>query len=143
MSNRLPTLLDEIRDAHNAVTHHLQTAAERVRAAGAALVEAKTLCPHVSWAAWLAQAGLPEASFLTFTPQGAEDWRFRKLGLWQPAERTARRGGGQLQAVERLATRIGTTAVEVVPWIRHWLRPTVGDLCGTNPNRPALHKASG
>lgn len=42
---------------------------------------------------------MPEASFVTFTPADAGAWEFLKMGLWQPAERVAPFGGGQLQAV--------------------------------------------
>jgi hypothetical protein len=42
---------------------------------------------------------MPEASFLGFTPAGVEGWHFRKMGLWQPADRVVPKGGGQLQAV--------------------------------------------
>lgn len=41
---------------------------------------------------------MPEASFLAFTPAGTGGWAFEKMGLWQPAERMAGKGGGQLQA---------------------------------------------
>ncbi len=60
MSNRLPTLRDEIRAAHSDVIHHIEGAAERALAAGAALVEAKALCQHGQWAAILAEIGIPE-----------------------------------------------------------------------------------
>ena len=46
---------------------------------------------------------MPEASFLTFAPEGAGDWRYRKMGGWQDPQRTAPRGGGQLQAVEAVS----------------------------------------
>jgi hypothetical protein len=42
---------------------------------------------------------MPEASFVTFTPADAGEWQFLKMGLWQPADRVAAFGGGQLQAV--------------------------------------------
>ena len=42
---------------------------------------------------------MPEASFVTFTPADAGAWHFLKMGLWQPADRVAAFGGGQLQAV--------------------------------------------
>jgi Domain of unknown function (DUF5054) len=59
---------------------------------------------------------MPEASFLTFTPQGVDAWQFRKLGLWQPADRTASHGGGQLQAVEAIRAAIaGTGSLEIAP----------------------------
>jgi hypothetical protein len=48
---------------------------------------------------------MPEAGFFTFTPAGAEGWELLKLGLWNDAGNIARRGGGQLQAVEAVRTR--------------------------------------
>lgn len=42
---------------------------------------------------------MPEASFFHFTPEDVAGWEFEKTGLWQPAERVAPNGGGQLQAV--------------------------------------------
>jgi hypothetical protein len=52
---------------------------------------------------------MPEAGFVTVAPEGAEGWEFEKLGLWQPADRIAPRGGGQLQAVS--GVRAGGLAV--------------------------------
>lgn len=49
---------------------------------------------------------MPEASFLGFTPAGAEGWDFRKMGLWQPADRITPKGGGQLQAVSGIRGRL-------------------------------------
>lgn len=49
---------------------------------------------------------MPEASFLSFSPQGATQWRYRKMGVWQDPGRTAPRGGGQLQAVEAVSTAL-------------------------------------
>lgn len=42
---------------------------------------------------------MPEASFLSFTPDGAGDWNFRKMGLWHRSGNIATSGGAQLQAV--------------------------------------------
>jgi len=42
---------------------------------------------------------MPEASFLTFTPVVDGAWSFLKTGLWLDPQKTAPRGGGQLQAV--------------------------------------------
>jgi hypothetical protein len=52
---------------------------------------------------------MPEAGFLTFTPDGTRDWEFLKTGLWQAADNVAFRGGGQLQAV--FAVRSGTLSL--------------------------------
>lgn len=61
-SNRLPTLADEAKQAHNESLDHAQKAAERALAAGAALNEAKGLCAHGTWGDWLAQTGIPQRS---------------------------------------------------------------------------------
>jgi hypothetical protein len=45
---------------------------------------------------------MPEAGFLTLTPQGAHAWELEKLGLWHKAGEIVRGGGGQLQAVSGL-----------------------------------------
>ncbi|QND13239.1 DUF5054 domain-containing protein [Rhizobium leguminosarum bv. trifolii] len=42
---------------------------------------------------------MPEASFLSFAPDGAGDWNFRKMGLWHRSGNIATSGGAQLQAV--------------------------------------------
>lgn len=61
---------------------------------------------------------MPEASFVTFAPAGAHDWHYRKMGTWQDPARTARAGGGQLQAVEAVsaamdhASRITVTPID-------------------------------
>ncbi|WP_395675907.1 DUF5054 domain-containing protein [Inquilinus sp.] len=49
---------------------------------------------------------MPEASFLGLTPAGIESWDFRKMGLWQPADRVTPKGGGQLQAVSGIRGRM-------------------------------------
>ncbi|MGF6227452.1 hypothetical protein QFZ27_001407 [Inquilinus ginsengisoli] len=54
---------------------------------------------------------MPEASFLGFTPAGVEGWDFRKMGLWQPADRITPRGGGQLQAVSGIRGRLADGSV--------------------------------
>jgi Domain of unknown function (DUF5054)/Glycosyl hydrolases family 38 N-terminal domain len=42
---------------------------------------------------------MPEASFLSFTPEGRANWAFRKMGLWHKPANYAKSGGAQLQAV--------------------------------------------
>jgi hypothetical protein len=58
---------------------------------------------------------MPEASFFSFTPDGAGDWLHRKMALWQPGDRIARRGGGQLQAVSAVRTGHGAHALTLEP----------------------------
>lgn len=57
---------------------------------------------------------MPEAGFVTMTPAGASDWALKKLGLWHDPANMARRGGGQLQAVEavRCQTAPGHLGIE-------------------------------
>jgi hypothetical protein len=43
---------------------------------------------------------MPEAGFLNLSPAGADQWFLQKMGLWHDGRKIARRGGGQLQAVE-------------------------------------------
>lgn len=58
---------------------------------------------------------MPEASFFAVTPAGAAGWLYRKMALWQPGDRIARRGGGQLQAVSAVRTGIGDRTVTIEP----------------------------
>ncbi|HTN62153.1 MAG TPA: DUF5054 domain-containing protein, partial [Devosia sp.] len=50
---------------------------------------------------------MPEASFITLTPNGGGAWTYQKLGLWQDGARIARKGGGQLQGVNGVRTKAG------------------------------------
>ncbi|HEV7306125.1 DUF5054 domain-containing protein [Ensifer sp.] len=42
---------------------------------------------------------MPEASFLSFTPEGRSEWSVRKMGLWHQTDNFVAAGGAQLQAV--------------------------------------------
>ncbi|MBJ3784548.1 DUF5054 domain-containing protein [Devosia sediminis] len=55
---------------------------------------------------------MPEAGFLSFTPATAGEWELRKMGLWNDGRNIARRGGGQLQAIES-ARSVGVTVTPV------------------------------
>jgi hypothetical protein len=55
---------------------------------------------------------MPEAGFFHLTPKGADQWSLRKMGLWHEGKSIARRGGGQLQAVEAVRTRTPIGPVE-------------------------------
>ncbi|SDA97264.1 DUF5054 domain-containing protein [Sinorhizobium sp. NFACC03] len=48
---------------------------------------------------------IPEASFLSFTPEGRSAWSVRKMGLWHATDNFARAGGAQLQAVTAVRGR--------------------------------------
>jgi len=58
---------------------------------------------------------MPEASFVHVEPEGASQWRFLKTGLWQPADRIAPKGGGQLQAVAAVEAEIPGGRLSIVP----------------------------
>ena len=58
---------------------------------------------------------MPEAGFLSLTPQGAVDWSLRKMGLWHEPRNMARRGGGQLQAVDMVRCLVDGTALLATP----------------------------
>lgn len=49
---------------------------------------------------------MPEASFLSFTPSGAKEWAFQKMGLWHKPGAYAQSGGAQLQAVSAVRSDI-------------------------------------
>ena len=61
-SNRLPILASEAKEAHKDVGTFVGMAAAQALKAGAALVEAKTLCGHGKWTAWLKATGISERS---------------------------------------------------------------------------------
>ena len=82
---------------------------------------------------------MPEASFVTFTPAGAGAWDYRKMGLWQKANRVAPRGGGQLQAVTAVRTRLaGGPAIEVVPFDTPLVAPAETPFMVFAPSPPSL-----
>jgi hypothetical protein len=82
---------------------------------------------------------MPEAGFLHFTPQGAADWDFRKLGLWQPADRVARNGGGGLQAIAAARTLLpGGRALLVEPLDTPLVGPANADFMRYDPATPDL-----
>ena len=82
---------------------------------------------------------MPEASFLSFAPQGANDWHFRKLGLWQPADRTAPHGGGQLQAVEAVRANLGAASpIEIAPLDTPLVAPRTTRFMRFDPHPPSF-----
>jgi hypothetical protein len=89
-SNRLPILQGQIADLHREVLHHTATAAEKAIAAGAALVEAKALCGHGAWGAWLKETGIPERSaqrYMALHRAGLKSATVADLGGIAAAER--------------------------------------------------------
>lgn len=82
---------------------------------------------------------MPEASFLTFSPEGAADWRYRKMGAWQDPLRTATRGGGQLQCVEAVSAGLGSDLrVGVAPLDTPIVAPLDWPFMVFNPAPPKL-----
>lgn len=78
---------------------------------------------------------MPEASFLSFTPAGRADWRFRKMGLWHGCDRIAEGGGAQLQAVT--AARDGASGLTIEPLDTPLVAPQSWDFmtfCTTRPS---------
>lgn len=56
---------------------------------------------------------MPEAGFLSITPNDAASWQFSKLGLWHDGGAIVRKGGGQLQAVDAVRTTIAGQKIRI------------------------------
>lgn len=82
---------------------------------------------------------MPEASFIHLTPADAGDWRYHKMGLWQPGDRIARRGGGQLQAVSGVQTTLAEGRVlSITPLDTPLVAPAGTPFMPFNPEPPDL-----
>ncbi len=81
---------------------------------------------------------MPEASFLSFAPRGASGWRYRKMGAWLDPERTAPRGGGQLQAVEAVSGQAGKVRFTLSPVDTPLVGPLDWPFMAFNPAPPSL-----
>ncbi len=82
---------------------------------------------------------MPEASFLTFAPEGAGDWRYRKMGARLDPQLTARRAGGQLQAVEAVSATLGAHGrVGISPFDTPLAAPLEWPFMVFNPEAPDL-----
>jgi len=80
---------------------------------------------------------MPEAGFALLRPAGAGAWEFLKLGLWQPGDRLARNGGGPLQAVSAVRTRLaGGLTLTVEPLDTPLVAPAIGDFMTYDPEPP-------
>ncbi|MCC5975848.1 MAG: DUF5054 domain-containing protein [Rubellimicrobium sp.] len=77
---------------------------------------------------------LPEAGFVTFAVNGSGPWDYLKTGLWIRADHTARRGGGQLQAV--FAARMPGLRIE--PLDTPLAAPLAWPFMRYNPDPPDL-----
>ena len=94
MSNRLPILQECAASLHLSAQSHLNSAADKALACGAALVEAKALCKHGEWATWLASTGVPERSaqrYMTLHRGGCKPAIVADLGMSR-AERLSNLG---------------------------------------------------
>lgn len=79
---------------------------------------------------------MPEAGFFRFTPLGGEAWRLRKLGLWHQSHAIARRGGGQLQAVEAVETIVGGQTLNLTLLDATLVAPAASPFIPFQPERP-------
>lgn len=79
---------------------------------------------------------MPEAGFFRFTPQDAASWRLRKLGLWHDGGAIARKGGGQLQAVEAIETIAGGNRLTLALLDAALVAPAAAPFIPFQPERP-------
>ena len=84
---------------------------------------------------------MPEAGFVTLTPERFAGWETLKMGLWQPAGRVAAKGGGQLQAVSALrAHGPDGEIIDVVPSDTPLVAPADTLFMRFAPEPPSLAK---
>ncbi|MFO1146733.1 MAG: DUF5054 domain-containing protein [Alsobacter sp.] len=82
---------------------------------------------------------MPEAGFLHLTPRGFAAWDSLKMGLWQPAGRIVRRGGGSLQAVSGLRAQGPSGArLEIQPLDTPLVAPADKPFMRFDPTPPDL-----
>lgn len=79
---------------------------------------------------------MPEAGFLRCTPRGGEAWRLKKLGLWHDSASIARKGGGQLQAVEAVETTAGGQVLNLTLLDAALVSPAASPFMPFQPERP-------
>ncbi|MBO9591241.1 DUF5054 domain-containing protein [Devosia sp.] len=79
---------------------------------------------------------MPEAGFFRFTPQGSETWRLKKLGLWHESSAIARKGGGQLQAVEAVETDAAGQILNLTLLDAALVAPATAPFIPFQPERP-------
>lgn len=73
MSNRLPILCNQIRQAKAEADRLATRSAEKIMEAGQALIEAKALCEHGNWLAFLSEAGLHRRTAQRYMKLAASD----------------------------------------------------------------------
>ncbi|KKB86647.1 glycosyl hydrolase [Devosia limi DSM 17137] len=81
---------------------------------------------------------MPEASFLSLTPAYASAWDYSKMGLWQDGARIARKGGGQLQAVNAVRSNINGLSLTVTPLDTALVAPASSPFMAFSANPPDL-----
>jgi hypothetical protein len=79
---------------------------------------------------------MPEAGFFRFTPWGGETWRLKKLGLWHDSTAIARKGGGQLQAVEAVETNADGQILNLTLLDAALVAPAASPFIPFQPERP-------
>ena len=79
---------------------------------------------------------MPEAGFFRFTPYGSETWRLKKLGLWHESSAIARKGGGQLQAVEAVETDAAGQILNLTLLDAALVAPVAAPFLPFQPERP-------
>lgn len=86
LSNRLPVLVNRIRDLQEDFIRLSTTAASKALAIGEHLVEAKALCPHGAWSSFLGHAGIPARTaqrYMSLHRAAAKPASLADLGLQQ------------------------------------------------------------
>lgn len=95
MSNRLPVLVEEIRQAHDDARQAARFSAERALKAGHLLIEAKATLGHGEWLPWLrANLGMSERTaqgYMRLARSGLKSATVADLGLRATLARVGRR----------------------------------------------------
>ena len=79
---------------------------------------------------------MPEAGFLSLTPAGASRWELQKMGLWNDGHNIARRGGGQLQAVEAVRATLDKGQLIATPLDCALVAPATAPFMPFQPDVP-------
>lgn len=120
-SNRLPALAADIRAAHAAVGAFARFSAERAMAAGAMLIEARTLVPHGDWANWLRE----HVGFSERTARRYAQLARSGLKLATVAEMGIRGAAESLARVNILVPTGAQTVVVQSPTVRAFIWPSL------------------
>ncbi|TCU15355.1 DUF5054 domain-containing protein [Rhizobium sullae] len=79
---------------------------------------------------------MPEASFLSFTPEAEAEWSLRKMGLWHKSGNIARSGGAQLQAVTGVRANMDGALLSIEPLDTPLVAPQSWDFMTFCKERP-------